>query len=180
MAKIAQLIEAGDYLVYKGDWNTDIDYNVNDIVTWNTDGHLYEVIKAHTSSISIKPNNTEYYKAMTSTKLQENSFYVSNEIGTNAFVDYVRTHEADIAFITDNDGIIYKDIRDYKDGFVSMSKIYVTYNASGSIDKTVILTILAKANNTNPIKRFYTLNNDGTITAGDNGNVTGTFTVYSY
>lgn len=51
-------------LNYKGDWVTGDEYHENDLVTW-TDGQLYEVIKAHTSSTSIKPDNTEYYKAMT-------------------------------------------------------------------------------------------------------------------
>lgn len=60
---------AGDYLSYKGDWATNTAYNVNDCVTW-TDGHLYEVIKAHTSSSTIAPSNTEYYKAMTARKFQ--------------------------------------------------------------------------------------------------------------
>ena len=69
MAKIAQLVEAGDYLIYKGDWATSTAYNVNDIVTWADDGHLYEVIKAHTSSDTLKPGNTEYYKAMTANQI---------------------------------------------------------------------------------------------------------------
>lgn len=79
MAKIAQLIEAGDYLVYKGDWVTNTAYNVNDIVTWANDGHLYEVIKAHTSSASIKPDNTEYYKAMTADKTTSIQIYQFNK-----------------------------------------------------------------------------------------------------
>lgn len=54
----------GDYLSYKGDWLTNTAYNVNDAVTWKTNGRLYEVIKAHTSSSTIDPSNTEYYKAM--------------------------------------------------------------------------------------------------------------------
>lgn len=66
MAKIAQLIEAGDYLVYKGDWATNTAYNVNDVVTW-ADGRLYEVIKAHTSSDTLKPGHPNYYKAMMTT-----------------------------------------------------------------------------------------------------------------
>lgn len=73
MAKIAQLISAGDYLVYKGDWVTNTAYNVNEVVTW-TNGNLYEVIKAHTSSDTLKPGNTEYYKAMTATKVKGKSF----------------------------------------------------------------------------------------------------------
>ena len=55
-------------LNYTGDWVTGNEYHENDVVTW-TDGHLYEVIKAHTSSPTIDPSNTEYYKAMTSTRL---------------------------------------------------------------------------------------------------------------
>lgn len=51
-------------LNYKGDWVDGDEYHENDIVT-GTDGQLYEVIKAHTSSDTLKPGNTEYYKAMT-------------------------------------------------------------------------------------------------------------------
>lgn len=52
-------------LNYTGDWATDNEYHEKDIVTWEEDGQLYEVIKAHTSSNTLKPGNTEYYKAMT-------------------------------------------------------------------------------------------------------------------
>lgn len=62
--KLTQLVPDGQFLKYKGDWVTTTAYNVNDCVTW-TDGHLYEVIKAHTSSDTFAPSNTEYYKAMT-------------------------------------------------------------------------------------------------------------------
>ena len=55
-------------LNYAGDWVTGNEYHENDVVTWNKDGHLYEVIKAHTSSSIIDPSNAEYYKAMTATK----------------------------------------------------------------------------------------------------------------
>ena len=66
--KLSQLMLAGDYLSYTGDWVTNTSYNVNDVVTWKTNGRLYEVIKAHTSSSTIDPSNTEYYKAMTKKK----------------------------------------------------------------------------------------------------------------
>ena len=55
-------------LNYMGDWVTGNEYKENDVVTWRTDGHLYEVIKAHTSSATFDPDNPEYYKAMTSKK----------------------------------------------------------------------------------------------------------------
>ena len=54
-------------LNYTGDWVTGKEYHENNVVTW-TDGHLYEVIKAHTSSSTIDPSKVEYYKAMTATK----------------------------------------------------------------------------------------------------------------
>ena len=54
-------------LNYTGDWVTDNEYHENDAVTWSN-GNLYEVIKAHTSSSTINPSNTEYYKAMTASK----------------------------------------------------------------------------------------------------------------
>lgn len=40
-------------LNYTGDWTSGNEYHENDVVTWGTDGHLYEVIKAHTSSSTI-------------------------------------------------------------------------------------------------------------------------------
>ena len=75
MAKIAQLIEAGDYLVYKGDWVTNTAYNVNEVVT-GADGHLYEVIKAHTSSDTLKPGYKEYYKAMTTYSMVYSALWI--------------------------------------------------------------------------------------------------------
>ena len=60
-------------LNYIGDWASGNEYHENDVVTW-TDGHLYEVIKAHTSSSAIDPSNTEYYKAMTTTKYKNIAF----------------------------------------------------------------------------------------------------------
>lgn len=53
-------------LNYMGNWVTGNEYKENDVVTWANDGHLYEVIKAHTSSATFDPHNREYYKAMTS------------------------------------------------------------------------------------------------------------------
>ena len=55
-------------LNYTGDWVTGNEYHEKDVVTWADDGHLYEVIKAHTSSATLKPSNTTYYKAMTARK----------------------------------------------------------------------------------------------------------------
>lgn len=71
-------------LNYTGDWVTDNEYHENDVVTWGTDGHLYEVIKEHTSSDSIKPDNAEYYKAMTATKYASERLLTDNtDFSTN-------------------------------------------------------------------------------------------------
>lgn len=72
LEKIAAKIDG--MLNYMGDWVTGNEYKENDVVTWGTDGHLYEVIKAHTSSSTIDPSNTEYYKAVTARKLITKSF----------------------------------------------------------------------------------------------------------
>lgn len=61
-------------LNYMGDWVTGNEYHENDVVTWTNDGHLYEVIKAHTSSATLDPDNPEYYKAMTSRKYTKIKF----------------------------------------------------------------------------------------------------------
>lgn len=61
-------------LNYVGDWVSGNEYHENDVVTWSTDGHLYEVIKAHTSSATFDPDNPEYYKAMTARKLSSHKF----------------------------------------------------------------------------------------------------------
>ena len=71
-------------LNYEGDWATGNENHENDVVTW-TDGHLYEVIKAHTSSSTIDPSNTEYYKAMTSTRLLSYTAHLVS--GTTRFDD---------------------------------------------------------------------------------------------
>lgn len=65
-------------LNYTGDWVTGNEYHENDVVTWEKDGHLYEVIKAHTSSETLNPSNTEYYKAMTASKAKKATYNLFN------------------------------------------------------------------------------------------------------
>lgn len=71
-------------LNYTGDWVNGNEYHENDVVTWANDGHLYEVIKAHTSSSTIDPSNTEYYKAMTASAAERitlpNNRVISGEL----------------------------------------------------------------------------------------------------
>lgn len=87
---------AGDYLSYKGDWATNTAYDVNNCVTW-TDGHLYEVIKAHTSSSTIDPSNTEYYKAMTEDKLKTTNLGTVNKTKTAELTKIINTVYSNIA-----------------------------------------------------------------------------------
>lgn len=92
MAKIAQLIEAGDYLVYKGNWISGNDYHKNDIVSYN--GQLYEVINDHTSSdASIPPKNTDNYIAMTKTALRTEDVNTNDNINTYVKITSPTTHD---------------------------------------------------------------------------------------
>lgn len=75
-------------LNYKGEWVDREEYHENDIVTW-TDGRLYEVIKAHTSSNTLKPGNTEYYKAMTPYKYTSESFRPLNKNNATVLQNFV-------------------------------------------------------------------------------------------
>lgn len=88
-------------LNYTGDWVTDNEYHENDVVTWD-DGHLYEVIKAHTSSATLKPGNTEYYKAMTSTRVLTYTAHLASD--GNYFDDTTYNFIYDIS-----DKIIYAE-----------------------------------------------------------------------
>lgn len=88
-------------LNYTGDWVTGNEYHENDVVTW-TNGHLYEVIKAHTSSSTINPSNTEYYKAMTSTRVLAYTAHLIS--GENRFDDTTYNFIYDIS-----DKIIYAE-----------------------------------------------------------------------
>lgn len=105
--KLSQLIPAGDYLSYKGDWAIYTAYNVNDCVTW-TDGHLYEVIKAHTSSDTLAPSNTEYYKAMTASEPTKYELDLSTADGRNTLVSLSQVaKQGKRVVLIDDEGFIY-------------------------------------------------------------------------
>lgn len=91
--KAQRLILEGDALRYKGDWASGNEYNENDVVTWATDGHLYEVIKAHTSSSTFDPDNPEYYKAMTASKIIRENFGTNySQTAINRIIEITKTH----------------------------------------------------------------------------------------
>lgn len=77
-------------LNYMGDWASDNEYHENDVVTWGTDGHLYEVIKAHTSSLIIDPSRTEYYKAMTAMKYISKTYALNTQGGREDIINDIR------------------------------------------------------------------------------------------
>lgn len=77
-------------LNYMGDWASGNEYHENDVVTWGTNGHLYEVIKAHTSSSTIDPSNTEYYKAMTASVAERISL-PNNRVLSGELMDKIAT-----------------------------------------------------------------------------------------
>lgn len=98
-------------LNYTGDWATGNEYHEHDVVTWS-DGNLYEVIKAHTSSATIDPSKTEYYKAMTEDKLKTTNIGTVNKTKTaeltkiiNAIYDNIETGRAMNVFVSQFDGI---------------------------------------------------------------------------
>lgn len=114
------------------------------------------------------------------TKLKEHSFDIGVQNGRNQFVNYVNTNIANIAFIKDHNGTIYKNIEKYGDT-VSMSKIIANYDTYGRIDSINLTTILVKTNNANVYRRDFILKKDGIITVGNNLEITtGTFKIYSY
>lgn len=73
-------------LNYTGDWVTGNEYHENDVVTWAHDGHLYEVIKAHTSSTTLDPDNPEYYKPMTASKMIQYTYNLSDPIARSKII----------------------------------------------------------------------------------------------
>lgn len=75
-------------LNYMGDWASGNEYHENDVVTYN--GNLYEVIKSHTSSSTIGPNNTEYYKAMTASKYTQYTLDLTASNGRNEAIELCR------------------------------------------------------------------------------------------
>lgn len=77
-------------LNYMGDWASGNEYHENDVVTWGTDGHLYEVIKAHTSSSIIDPSRTEYYKAMAAVKYIGKTYELNTQGGREAITNDIR------------------------------------------------------------------------------------------
>lgn len=137
-------------LNYMGDWTSGNEYHEKDVVTWGTDGHLYEVIKAHTSSSTIDPSNTEYYKAMTASKIIKKSFITNN---TSAIIE-IKTlvkkaidlgKVCFIKFETLSDGVPYALLTISPDG-TTMQSYTAYYSTSANGLREAIFVSLA--NNT--------------------------------
>lgn len=90
-------------LNYKGDWVEGYEYHENDVVTWADNGQLYEVIKAHTSSDTLKPNNTVYYKAMTNIAIKSARFATNNATQRTNAINLIKAKRNRIIAIHVND-----------------------------------------------------------------------------
>ena len=113
-------------LNYTGDWASGNEYHENDVVTWSTDGHLYEVIKAHTSSSTIDPSNTEYYKAMTTTKFITHNYkspFTANKL--KEIEEIFKKQESGKRVICSYGAIIYRPYRTTQPSF------YAVYDNGG-------------------------------------------------
>lgn len=124
-------------LNYTGDWVTDNEYHENDVVTW-TDGHLYEVIKAHTSSTTLNPSNTEYYKAMTAKKIVQEDFSSNYSQATiNRIKEITKKHPDAVVGMFYSGGIFRGDpfIDDHNNLKISMA----TRGVSGDGGNYVII-----------------------------------------
>lgn len=106
-------------LNYKGDWVEGNEYHENDIVTFTDNGQLYEIIKAHTSSATLKPGNTEYYKAMTSLPFVKIAIGKTTKL-SNEFM-------TQIANALNNGKYVYV--------IVPVTNAYIRVNINGSSDK---------------------------------------------
>ena len=108
LGKVAAKINDVDkrMLNYMGDWASGTEYHENDVVTWGTDGHLYEVIKAHTSSATFDPDNPEYYKAMTPKKLVRQDLPGPIASARNVLIDtYAKDQNAIIECVDQTNGV---------------------------------------------------------------------------
>ena len=124
-------------LNYTGDWVTGNEYHENDVVTW-TDGHLYEVIKAHTSSSTIDPSNTEYYKAMTAKKIVREDFNPSYSTTTiNRIKEIVKKHPDAVVGMFYSGGIFRGD--PFLDDFNNLKISIATRGVTGAGGNYVII-----------------------------------------
>lgn len=119
-------------LNYTGDWMTGNEYHEHDVVTWSN-GNLYEVIKAHTSSSTIDPSNTEYYKAMTASAA-ENKYYsktyslTSNGVQETAIEDVknaLTENRRAFFYRTDGDYTFRVEFNEYKNNAIIAHGFYL-------------------------------------------------------
>ena len=156
-------------LSYKGDWVSGDEYHENDIVT-AVDGQLYEVIKAHTSSDTLKPGNTEYYKAMTSTTLTPKSaiFFMNEFAGRRDAINLLKDKRKSIVAIYVNNDDSYNwhcdeiaVVGSTEMAMLSNTKYGFTSNTTVN---SMVFEMLGITVNGGIIGNTLTINTDGTIT----------------
>lgn len=146
-------------LNYTGDWVTGNEYHENDLVTW-TDGQLYEVIKAHTSSTSIKPDNTEYYKAMTTGGVKYTVEVKQNNL-EDFFLQIDRKSVVDIEMSVNNHSV-YPILMSRKTSFIAFWEDIRSDAGSGDI--TFYIVIAHIVSSTSIIAKQYKFDANGSIT----------------
>ena len=148
-------------LYYKGDWISGNEYHENDLVTWTDDGQLYEVIKAHTSSASIKPNNTVYYKAMTAGGVKYTTEVKQNDFAS-FFTSIDRKSVVNIQLSIDNASVSAMLMGGRTTSFIAFTE-YISSDA-GSSNITFNIIVVHIINNTSMIAKQYKFNENGNIT----------------
>ena len=138
-AVIAKVDDVDSHMLnYTGDWAADNEYHENDVVTWANDGHLYEVIKAHTSSSTINPSNTEYYKAMTAKKIVQENFGSDYSTTTiNRIKEIVKKHPDAVVGMFYSGGIFRGD--PFIDDFDNLKIFMATRGNTGAGGNYVII-----------------------------------------
>lgn len=131
-------------LNYTGDWVKGTEYHENDVVTWDTNGHLYMVIKAHKSSTTNSPNNPTYYKAMETRKII-NSDYILAQVSLSSVISTIyqianQGIPCDIAVVTQNN-IAYNNMQISK-----LESSAITLSCLTEDDQIKIITLKLESN----------------------------------
>lgn len=161
--KLTQLVPDGQFLRYKGNWVTDTAYSVNDCVTWTNDGHLYEVIKAHTSSASFDPDNPEYYQVMTTKKWQTTEFSTWNAASRNTLLNIVKKNADALIRIVFEGALAYIRAIAIDDESCVIGGIVKGINAT-SLTSTIYSTIVKDASGSSQYFTGFGVGTDGTVT----------------
>lgn len=148
-------------LNYTGDWTTGNEYHENDLVTWADDGQLYEVIKAHTSSGTLKPGNAEYYKAMTMGGGVKYTTVVKQNQLEDFFSAIDRKSVVDIEF-TAGYNTVHATLMTRSTSFIAFGESVRSDAGAGDIAFNIVIAHIVS--NTSIIAKQYNFDANGNIT----------------